>query len=126
MKTILRVPKLAVSMQTGVLTAWLAQDGERVDQGQPLYTLEIEKSVMDVQAPATGVLKRIGVENETYKVGEILGEIERRVAVQGANTPIKHSRRACFSPCCAIFQFHQSPPQPCRRRGAGPCREGSP
>lgn len=76
MKTILRVPKLAVSMQTGVLTAWLAQDGERVDQGQPLYTLEIEKSVMDVQAPATGMLKRIGVENETYKVGEILGEID--------------------------------------------------
>lgn len=76
MKTILRVPKLAVSMQTGVLTAWLAQDGERVEQGQPLYTLEIEKSVMDVQAPATGMLKRIGVENETYKVGEILGEID--------------------------------------------------
>jgi pyruvate/2-oxoglutarate dehydrogenase complex dihydrolipoamide acyltransferase (E2) component len=76
MKTILRVPKLAVSMQTGVLTSWLAQDGEQVDQGQPLYTLEIEKSVMDVQAPASGVLKRIGVENETYKVGEILGEIE--------------------------------------------------
>jgi pyruvate/2-oxoglutarate dehydrogenase complex dihydrolipoamide acyltransferase (E2) component len=76
MKTILRVPKLAVSMQTGLLTSWLAQDGEQVDQGQPLYTLEIEKSVMDVQAPASGVLKRIGVENETYKVGEILGEIE--------------------------------------------------
>jgi pyruvate/2-oxoglutarate dehydrogenase complex dihydrolipoamide acyltransferase (E2) component len=76
MKTILRVPKLAVSMQTGVLTSWLAHDGEQVDQGQPLYTLEIEKSVMDVQAPASGVLKRIGVENETYKVGEILGEIE--------------------------------------------------
>jgi len=76
MKTILRVPKLAVSMQTGVLTSWLAQDGAQVEQGQPLYTLEIEKSVMDVQAPATGVLKRIGVENETYKVGEILGEIE--------------------------------------------------
>jgi pyruvate/2-oxoglutarate dehydrogenase complex dihydrolipoamide acyltransferase (E2) component len=76
MKTILRVPKLAVSMQTGVLTSWLAQDGEQVEQGQPLYTLEIEKSVMDVQAPASGVLKRIGVENETYKVGEILGEIE--------------------------------------------------
>jgi pyruvate/2-oxoglutarate dehydrogenase complex dihydrolipoamide acyltransferase (E2) component len=76
MKTILRVPKLAVSMQTGVLTSWLAQDGEQVEQGQPLYTLEIEKSVMDVQAPATGVLKRIGVENEIYKVGEILGEIE--------------------------------------------------
>ena len=76
MKTILRVPKLAVSMQTGVLTSWLAQEGEQVEQGQPLYTLEIEKSVMDVQAPASGVLKRIGVENETYKVGEILGEIE--------------------------------------------------
>jgi pyruvate/2-oxoglutarate dehydrogenase complex dihydrolipoamide acyltransferase (E2) component len=76
MKTILRVPKLAVSMQTGVLTSWLAEDGRQVDQGQPIYTLEIEKSVMDVEAPVTGVLRRIGVESETYKVGDILGEIE--------------------------------------------------
>jgi pyruvate/2-oxoglutarate dehydrogenase complex dihydrolipoamide acyltransferase (E2) component len=76
MKTILRVPKLAVSMQTGVLTSWLVEDGKQVDQGQALYTLEIEKSVMDVEAPVTGILKRIGVENETYKVGDILGEIE--------------------------------------------------
>jgi len=76
MKTILKVPKLAVSMQTGVLTSWLVPDGKQVDQGQPIYTLEIEKSVMDVQAPVSGVLKCIGVENETYKVGEILGEIE--------------------------------------------------
>jgi pyruvate/2-oxoglutarate dehydrogenase complex dihydrolipoamide acyltransferase (E2) component len=75
-KTILKVPKLAVSMQTGVLTSWLVQDGRQVDQGQPIYTLEIEKSVMDVQAPVSGVLKHIGVENETYKVGEILGEID--------------------------------------------------
>ena len=34
-------------MQTGVLTSWLAQDGEQVEQGQPLYTLEIEKSVTE-------------------------------------------------------------------------------
>jgi pyruvate/2-oxoglutarate dehydrogenase complex dihydrolipoamide acyltransferase (E2) component len=76
MKTILRVPKLAVSMQTGVLASWLVEDGKQVEQGQALYTLEIEKSVMDVEAPVGGVLKRIGVENETYKVGDILGEIE--------------------------------------------------
>jgi pyruvate/2-oxoglutarate dehydrogenase complex dihydrolipoamide acyltransferase (E2) component len=76
MKTILRVPKLAVSMQTGVLASWLVADGKQVAQGQALYTLEIEKSVMDVEAPVAGVLKRIGVENETYKVGDILGEID--------------------------------------------------
>lgn len=75
MTTTLRVPKLAVSMQEGTLTQWLVEDGQPVAEGQPIYTLEIEKSVMDVEAPASGVLKHIGVRDTTYKVGDVIGEI---------------------------------------------------
>lgn len=75
MTTVLRIPKAAVSMQEGILTAWLVADGSAVTEGQPIYTLELEKSTMDVEAPATGVLKQIGQPGTTYKVGEIIGEI---------------------------------------------------
>lgn len=75
MKTTLRIPKAAVSMQEGILTAWLAADGQSVKEGDPIYTLELEKSVMDVESPATGVLKHIAEPGATYKVGEIIGEI---------------------------------------------------
>lgn len=73
--TALRIPKMAVSMQEGTLATWLVPDGQPVAEGQPLYTLEIEKSTMDVEAPAAGVIKQIGLAGTTYKVGEVIGEI---------------------------------------------------
>lgn len=62
-------------MQEGTLLSWLAPDGGPVVEGQPLYTLEIEKTTLDVEAPVAGVLRHIGVEGTTYKVGDIIGEI---------------------------------------------------
>ena len=44
-------------------------------QGQPLYSLESEKSVQEIEAPASGKLKIIATPGETYKVGAVLAEI---------------------------------------------------
>jgi pyruvate/2-oxoglutarate dehydrogenase complex dihydrolipoamide acyltransferase (E2) component len=75
MPTILRIPKAAVSMQDGTLVDWLVADGEEVAEGQPIYNLEIEKSTMEVEAPAAGTLKQIGKAGQSYRVGETIGEI---------------------------------------------------
>jgi pyruvate/2-oxoglutarate dehydrogenase complex dihydrolipoamide acyltransferase (E2) component len=75
MSTTLRVPKLAVSMQEGTLLEWLVEDGQAVTEGQPIYTIEIEKAAMEVEAPASGILRHIGTRETAYKVGEIIGEI---------------------------------------------------
>lgn len=76
MPTTLKIPKAAVSMQEGTLTEWLVAEGQPVVEGQPLYVLELEKSTMDVESPAAGVLRHIGVAGTTYKVGEVIGEID--------------------------------------------------
>lgn len=75
MPTTLRIPKAAVSMREGTLVAWLVADGATVAEGEPIYTLELEKSTMDVESPAAGVIRQSGVAGTTYKVGEIIGEI---------------------------------------------------
>jgi methylmalonyl-CoA/ethylmalonyl-CoA epimerase len=75
MSTTLKIPKAAVSMREGTLVAWLVADGATVAEGEPLYTLELEKSTMDVESPAAGVIRQTGVAGTTYKVGEIIGEI---------------------------------------------------
>lgn len=75
MPTTLKIPKAAVSMQEGTLTQWLVADGQPVVEGQPIYVLELEKSTMDVESPAAGVLRHVGVAGTTYKVGEVIGEI---------------------------------------------------
>ena len=41
----------------------------------PVHSLEIEKTVVDVEAPRAGILKRTGLAGETYPVGEVIGEI---------------------------------------------------
>lgn len=76
MSTTLRIPKVAVSMREGILTAWLVEDGAAVSEGQPIYSLEIEKSTLDVEAPAAGVLRQLGEAGTTYNVGDVIGEIQ--------------------------------------------------
>lgn len=75
MATTLRIPKVAVSMREGTLTEWLVADGQPVREGQPIYVLEMEKSTMDIESPASGVLRHIGSTGTPYKVGEVIGEI---------------------------------------------------
>ncbi len=72
---VLRIPKAAVSMQTGIITEWLVEDGAVITEGQPIYNLEIEKTAVEIEAPASGVLRQIAAAGESYSVGKIIGEI---------------------------------------------------
>ena len=76
MSTEVLLPKLGFSMEEGTLAEWLVPNGAEVRQGQPLYSLESEKSVQEIEAPASGTLKIIATPGESYKVGAVLGQIE--------------------------------------------------
>jgi pyruvate/2-oxoglutarate dehydrogenase complex dihydrolipoamide acyltransferase (E2) component len=76
MATEILLPKIGFSMNEGVLAEWLVADGATVIEGQPIYSLESDKSTNEVEAPASGVIKIIGVPGETYEVGAIIGTIE--------------------------------------------------
>src|SRR5262249_49704901 len=47
-----RIPQIGFSTQEGTLTEWLVADGGRVEAGKPLYTLELDKSVQEIESPA--------------------------------------------------------------------------
>jgi pyruvate/2-oxoglutarate dehydrogenase complex dihydrolipoamide acyltransferase (E2) component len=70
------MPKAAVSMQNGTIEEWLVENGASVITDQPIYTLEIEKTALEIESPATGKLVQKALAGESYKVGEIIGEIE--------------------------------------------------
>jgi len=76
MATEVLLPKLGFAMNDGKLTEWLIADGGSVEIGQPLFSLESEKSVQEVESPATGTLKILKPVDETYEVGTVLGVIE--------------------------------------------------
>ena len=76
MATEVLLPKIGFSMNEGQVTEWLIGDGQPVTEGQPLFTLEAEKSANEVEAPASGTLKILQPAGAIYQVGTILGVIE--------------------------------------------------
>jgi pyruvate/2-oxoglutarate dehydrogenase complex dihydrolipoamide acyltransferase (E2) component len=75
MTTKINIPRLEMSMTEGVLAAWLVPDGAEVTEGQSIYTLETNKAVQDIAAPATGKLKQLAAPGSTFEVGVEIGEI---------------------------------------------------
>ena len=76
MATEILLPKIGFSMNEGQIAEWLYGDGEEVVEGESLYLLEADKSTNEVEAPASGILRIVGVEGETYEVGTVIGYIE--------------------------------------------------
>lgn len=70
------LPKIGFSMVEGILSEWLVPDGGQAVEGEPLYSLESDKSVQEVESPASGTLKVLKATNETYDVGTVLAVIE--------------------------------------------------
>ncbi len=75
MATDIILPKIGFSMTEGVLAEWLVADGASVTEGQPIFTLESDKSTNEVESPAAGTIKITGVPGQTYEVGAIIGTI---------------------------------------------------
>jgi pyruvate dehydrogenase E2 component (dihydrolipoamide acetyltransferase) len=53
------MPALEMAQETGKLIAWRKQEGDRVTKGEPLLEIETDKAVMEVEAPADGILAGI-------------------------------------------------------------------
>ena len=68
-----RVPQLPESVADATLVAWRKQPGETVQRDENLVDLETDKVVLEVPAPASGVLQEIRVQNgATVTSGQIL------------------------------------------------------
>ncbi|MBB6426826.1 biotin/lipoyl-containing protein [Sphingopyxis sp. JAI128] len=76
MATQVLLPKLGFSMNEGLLSEWMVEDGAEVTEGQPIYALESDKSTNEVESPASGKIKILAEIGETYEVGHLLAEIE--------------------------------------------------
>ena len=70
------MPKLTDTMEEGVLLEWKKREGDPVQAGEALAEIETDKAVMDLEAFASGILRKILVQNgETVESGRLLGVI---------------------------------------------------
>ncbi len=71
------VPPLSQTMDTVVLLEWLKAVGDEVEKGQPLFVIETDKASLDVEAPASGVLRSTSAEpGDEIEVRSTIGVIE--------------------------------------------------
>ena len=54
----LAMPRLRAEMTKGMLCAWLKEEGDQVTAGEPLYEIETDKVVNQIEATESGVLKK--------------------------------------------------------------------
>lgn len=76
MATEIRIPKIGMSATEMTLSEWMFGDGELVEAGEVIYTIETDKTTTEVEAPTSGTLRVIGVEGEVYPIGTLVGTIE--------------------------------------------------
>ncbi len=53
------LPKLGQTVEEGRIVEWLKKEGDRVQQGDVLFTVETDKAVLDVEATRRGYLRKI-------------------------------------------------------------------
>jgi 2-oxoglutarate dehydrogenase E2 component (dihydrolipoamide succinyltransferase) len=72
------VPVLSESVAEASLLSWLKHAGAFVQADETLLQLETDKVVLDIPAPASGVLTDIFIqENSTVKAGDVLARIDK-------------------------------------------------
>ena len=57
MATAVIMPKMGMTMEEGTVIQWFRQEGESVEKGQPLLEILTDKVNMEIEAPASGVLR---------------------------------------------------------------------
>lgn len=70
------MPALEMAQETGKLLAWRKKEGEHVTKGEPLLEIETDKAVVEIEAPADGVLAGVkSHEGAVVPVGETIAWI---------------------------------------------------
>ncbi|MBX5448720.1 dihydrolipoamide acetyltransferase family protein [Thermogemmatispora sp.] len=69
------MPRLGLTMQEGTIVQWAKRQGERVNAGEVICTIETEKITHEIEAPSNGYLQILQPEGTTVAVGAIIARI---------------------------------------------------
>jgi pyruvate dehydrogenase E2 component (dihydrolipoamide acetyltransferase) len=76
MAEVVNMPKLGFDMAEGVLIRWVASEGQEIEKGQVLAEIETDKATVEVEASATGTLrKHVVAEGTSVPVGKAIAVI---------------------------------------------------
>ena len=67
------MPKVDMDMSTGTISGWHKSEGAFVQKGEPLFEIETDKAVMEVESPGTGTLSFVSArQGDEVSVGHVI------------------------------------------------------
>jgi pyruvate dehydrogenase E2 component (dihydrolipoamide acetyltransferase) len=69
------MPKLGLTMESGIIESWLVPDGTLVSAGEAVASVETDKVVTEIESSASGVLRYVGTAGTSYECGQLIGWI---------------------------------------------------
>ena len=76
MSTTVIMPKLGFTMEEGTIVRWFKQEGDRVEKGEPLVEVTTDKVNMEVESPASGILRAVNAKpDQVVPVTQVIAYI---------------------------------------------------
>lgn len=74
--TELRIPAAGDSVTEVQIVEWTVDNGASVTEGEVIYSVESDKSVLEIEAPVSGTLAILEPAGEIYEIGHLVGRID--------------------------------------------------
>ena len=72
----IQIPEFPESITEGTIGAWVKNVGDMVTEGETIVEVETDKVVLEIPAPANGVIEKIlKSENDTVSSNEVVGQL---------------------------------------------------
>ncbi|MFZ5976010.1 MAG: dihydrolipoamide acetyltransferase family protein [Bacillota bacterium] len=91
----IKMPKMGLSMTTGVVGGWMKKEGEPVAKGENIVEVTTEKIVNSVECPIDGVLlKIIAQEGDELPIGGLMGLVGDASEMGSVSVPAQAEAQA--------------------------------
>jgi pyruvate dehydrogenase E2 component (dihydrolipoamide acetyltransferase) len=102
MPTNVIMPALELAQETGKVLKWLKNPGDSVKKGEPIVEIETDKVTVEVEAPASGVLREVSAQpGDVVPVGQTIAlifAVGEAGAAAGAAPAVTPAASAAVSP----------------------------
>lgn len=122
MANVIIMPKLGFNMNEGKLVEWYKNEGETIAKGEPLFSVETDKTNMDIEATGDGVVKALLIEaGDAVPVTlpiAVIGEADEDVSsvvadakaqLAGGGVETSESKAAQEAPSAAFAEEKEKP-----------------
>jgi len=98
MPTDVIMPALEMAQETGKVLKWLKAPGDAVRKGEPIVEIETDKVTVEIEAPASGVLRDVTARaGDVVPVGKTIALIFAPGEAGAAGAPAAPSSRGTLS-----------------------------